>query len=317
MSAFRKLISFIMIIITIAVPAFMLVSCTEEEESGTFLVYYTNSETEADDIIYHAWKIENSFDMETTDLAQELFRKMFETDMSVENLYSAKPDEVNINEFFIKDNLITIDFDEHYRELSNVQEILLRAAVVLTIIQLPGVTQVQFTVDTEPLTDSSGKRIGTMNASNFVNILLTEEGMLKQETDLTIYFTDETGSVLIPAPYHFTISNNNTSMEEYILQQLKAGPAIESTYRTMAANVEILSVVTSDDVCYVNFGSNFLEQEQPASDEILIYSIVNSLCSLTYVSSVQFLVDGSSDVMLHTMMDLSKPFTRNRDLEQK
>ena len=105
-------------------------------------------------------------------------------------------------------------------------------------------------------------------------------------------------------------------MEEYILKQLKDGPTIESTYRTMAPDVEILSVATSDDICYVNFGSNFLEQEQPAGDEILIYSIVNSLCSLDYVSSVQFLVDGRSDVSLHTVIDLSTPFTPNRELEQ-
>ena len=105
-------------------------------------------------------------------------------------------------------------------------------------------------------------------------------------------------------------------MEEYILNQLKKGPAIESTYRTMSADVEILSVATTDGICYVNLGSNFLELEHPASDEIMIYSIVNSLCRLPYVSSVQFLVDGNSDVLLHSYTDLSAPLTRNRNLEQ-
>ena len=184
------------------------------------------------------------------------------------------------------------------------------------MIQQNDVTQVAVTVEGEPLTDSKGEEIGRMDAGNFVDILLTEEGMLRQETDLTLYFTDETGTKLIPAMYHFTISNSNSSMEEYILQQLKTGPAIDSTYRTMAENVEIISVITKNKVCTVNFGSNFLNQDQPVSDEIMIYSIVNSLCSLSYVDSVQFMVDGRSDVKLHTITDLSTPFRRNRSLEQ-
>ena len=174
-----------------------------------------------------------------------------------------------------------------------------------------------FTVDGEPLTDSNGRNIGVMNAGNFVDILLSEQGMLKQETDLTLFFRDEEGTRLIPEKFHFTISNSNTSMEEYILQQLKTGPSVEENiYRTLAEDVEILSVATSDYVCYVNFGKNFLEQEQTCNDEIMVYSIVNSLCTLPYVSSVQFMVDGSTDVLLHSFMDLSKPLRRNRDLEQ-
>ena len=291
-----------------------LSACTSDTSDDSFMVYYVNSA--GDDIIYRETQINGSSEMSPEEVTEQLLARMFEADLTDEQYFSAKPEDVEINDFYINGSLITFDFSGSYSQMSNVEEILLRAALVLTMIQQAGIDQVLFTVDGSPLTDSRGREIGTMSNRNFVNILLTEEGMLMQETALTIYFTDDTRSVLIPDTYRFRISNNNTSMEEYILQQLKDGPSIEGRYRTLSPDVDILSVMTSDYVCYVNFGSNFLEQEQSVSDEIMIYSIVNSLCSLPYVSSVQFLVDGHADVILHTVMDLSSPLSRNRELEQ-
>ena len=313
MSGLKRGISRILLLCITVCSVIALSSCSNSSQSGKYLVYYTNAT--GDDISYKEYWIENDTEMEAEELTNLLTGYMFHAELEDEQLFSAKPENVTLNGFSVNGGQIVFDFSASYLEMSNVQEIMLRASIVLTVIQQPEITQVLFTIDGEPLTDSNGRAIGAMNASNFVDVLLSEEGMLKQETDLTIFFTDETGTKLIPAKYHFTIKNSNTSMEEYILQQLKEGPAIESTYRTMASDVEILSVLTTDYVCYINFGSNFLEQEQPASDEILIYSIVNSLCSLPYVNSVQFLVNGSSDVKLHTV-DLSIPFTRNKDLEQ-
>ena len=306
-----------MLVLAVTLAAIVLLtSCTSNEtEEGGFLVYYVNPAR--DDIIYRSVKVADEDTIPPKELIRFLLDQMFNnTDLDQEHYLSAKKDGIEINDFILNDNYLTIDFNEEYANQSNVEEILLRSSLVLTLIQVPEVSQVVFTVNGEPWTDSNGKIIGAMNASNFVNILLNEEGMLKQETELTIYFTDETGTKLIPSKVPFTISNSNFSMEEYIVQQIKSGPDDENIYRTMDSDVDILSVATSDDVCYVNLGSNFLEQEQPVGDDILIYSIVNSLCRLDYVSSVQFLVDGSSDVVLHAVRDLSSPITPNYELGQ-
>ena len=314
MKGLKRTFSLILIFITLA-AASGLVSCSSSGNGSTFLVYYTNSD--GDDIVYRESEIEDVDILSSEKLINILLNKMFEEDLNDTEIHSAKPSWVGLKSFNIEDNLVTFDFDSKYREMSNVQEIMLRAAMVLTVIQVPEIAQVMFTIDSDALTDSSGRSIGVMNAGNFVDILLSEQGMLKQETDLYLYFADETQSKLVPARYHFTISNSNTSMEEYILQQLKTGPSIEgNTFRTISSDVNIISVATSDYVCYVNFDKKFLEQEQTCSDELMVYSIVNSLCNLPYVNSVQFMVDGSTDVILHTFMDLSKPLKRNRELEQ-
>lgn len=208
----------------------------------------------------------------------------------------------------VKDGIVTLDFNSAYANMSNVREIIVRASVVLTLIQVPGITGVAITVGDAPIMNSNGEIIGTMTQDSFVNVLLTEEGMLKQETDLNIFFADETGTRLSPVPYRFTIDNSNYSMEEYILSRLLEGPANGESGRTLAKGVTLNGVVTTDHVCYVNFGEDFLNQEQLVSDEIMIYSIVDSLCQLPYVYSVKFLVDGETDVMLHGSFDLSNPF---------
>lgn len=302
------------VLIAAVLAGVLLTSCSSEKSAGKFLVYYVNDAE--DNIVSRSWEIENPEELTCAERTEMLLNMMFETDLAEQHVHPAKPENVQINHFKAEEDMVTFDFSSEYLEMTNVQEILLRAALVLTMIQQSDVTQVMFTIEGQPLTDSTGEEIGRMERDNFVDILLNEDDMLKQETDLTIYFTDETGSRLIPAKYHFRITNNNSSAEEYILQQLKTGPAIDATFRTMAEDVEIISVLTRDQICTVNFGSNFLEQNQPASDEIMLYSIVNSLCDLNYVKSVQFLVDGRSDVKLHGITDLSTPFRPNKSLEQ-
>ena len=311
----KKTVSLILLAALLAALTAGLCSCGENEDTKTFMVYYTNADE--DDIVYRELEIPDYENLTQEKLTNILLNKMFETDSMGEGIHSAKPASVGLKGFHIDENLITFDFDRNYSNLTNVQEIILRAALVLTIIQQPGITQVMVTVEGEPLTDRHGRPIGVMNAGNFVDILLSEQGMLKQETYLTLFFRNEDGTHLVPEKKPFTMSNSNISMEEYILQQLKAGPEGEGNkFRTLEEDVEILSVATNDYVCYVNFGKNFLEQEQSCSDELMVYSIVNSLCTLPYVSSVQFMVDGSSDIILHSFMDLTKPLRRNRDLEQ-
>lgn len=313
----KTLNSILAVVLTVCLAA-ALPACskksTSDENTNVYLVYYSNAE--ASDIIYREYSgilVSSS----SYDTIKQLFTQMFDVADDYEGYYSAKPDEVEITDYVIdEDGLLTIDFSREYLSLTNVQEIILRAAVVLTVIQVDGVGAVLFTVEGENALDASGSEIGAMTADTFVNVLLTEEGMLTQETDLTIYFTNEDGSALVPVTAHFSISSNNTSMEEYILQLLIAGPSVDGVYRTLADTVEILGVSTTERICYVNFSSSFLEQTQSVSNEIMVYSIVNSLCRLSYVSSVQFLVEGDSNVTLNSVFDLSQPLQRNRELEQ-
>lgn len=312
----KRIISILLSLSVLLVSVLSLSGCGEEkkEELNTYMIYYTNQI--ANDIIYKEQVIEGAEHMEQLTLIRRLLDIMFTQDEEDTTYYTVKPDNVELNGIFLKDGLITLDFNSGYDQMTNVRKIIFRASVVSTLCQVPGVNGIAFTVEQNPITNSTGEAIGIMTKDSFVNVLLTEEGMLKQETDLTIYFANQTKDKLVPALYRFTIDNSSSSMEEYILTRLMEGPEEEENVRTIALGVTLNSVATTDRVCYVNFGANFLEQEQTVSDELLVYSIVNSLCQLSYVHSVRFLIDGEPAGLLHGTFDLSGAFVRDNSYVQ-
>lgn len=310
----KKIICDLLAGMLIILSCISLIACDESVDVNVYEVYYINSTK--DDLMSRDYTMQNT-DGTIYDRIDDIINQMFGKNYTDDDFYSAKPENVTINSYVVEDSILTFDFNNAYLEMTNVQELLLRAAIVMSIIQLDGVDGIRINVNGEPITYSDGNVIGTMNADDFVNILLTETGMLKQETDVILYFANENGDSLIPVRSHFITSGNNSSIEEYILNMIIAGPEDGSgAYPTISPDVELISVISSDDICYVNFTESFLEQEpQPVSDELLIYSIVNSLCRLTFIKSVQFLINGEIASTLHTITDLSKPFTRNRNLE--
>ena len=62
----------------------------------------------------------------------------------------------------------------------------------------------------------------------------------------------------------------------------------------MASDTKVLSVETTDRICYVNFKDGFLEKNAASSgkSKLVVDSVVKSLTGLNNVDSVQFLIDG-------------------------
>ena len=71
--------------------------------------------------------------------------------------------------YTLENGQLTMNFDEHYKEMDITKEVLVRAAMVRTVTQIPGVDYVSFTVQGEMLADSSGNAIGTMSADTFID----------------------------------------------------------------------------------------------------------------------------------------------------
>ncbi len=316
MKDLKKTLNLILIIALVFSVCLAASACSDSTERTDYNIYYSSSD--ATDILYKSYSMSQSETKDKYTKVSELFAQMFDTDYTEDGYYSAKPSQVAINDYVVSsDGLLSIDFSVEYNDLSNVQEIILRSAVVLTMIQIDGIESVSFTVAGEDLLNEDGDAVGEMTADKFVNILLNEQDMLRDSAEVRLFFANEEGTALVPVVYTFEIDNKNTSMEEYIVDMLIAGPEEGSgVCPTISSDVELINVTTTDGTCYVNFGSSFLEQEQPVSDELLIYSIVNSLCTLSYVSGVMFQIDGQPATLLHSVTDLSQTFTRNYSLEE-
>lgn len=203
---------------------------------------------------------------------------------------------------------LVLDVDEAYRELAPTTEVLVRAAIVKTLSQVPDIRYIAITIRGEQLLDHLGEYVGWMNAEQFINNDGNEINTYELRR-IKLYFANETGDKLIGA-YREKHYSTNTPLERFIVEEVIAGPSgqVPGLYPTVNPETKIISVMTKDGICYVNLDSGFLTVAGNVSTELAVYSIVNSLVELSNVNKVQILVNGEVPASFSNQM-----FERNLD----
>lgn len=208
---------------------------------------------------------------------------------------------------------ILLNVSKEYGSLSVAQEVLVRAATVKTLTQLPQINFVAFTVDGVPLTDALGKSVGWMHKDQF----LENEGSeinTYEEIMLKLYFASEDGTGLMETT-RTKEYNGNVPMEKLILEELIKGPNGEGIYPTINSQTKVASVTIQDGICYVNLDENFLTQVPNVTPEVTIYSIANSLIEqLKNVNKVQISVNGDSKINYREKLPLDTYYERNLNI---
>lgn len=278
---------------------------SKEDEAG-FKVYYLNKSE--DKLMPVAYNLEST---ETDAAVKEVIDLLGKTS-DIVNCINSVPEEVEIKDYDINDTTLTLNFSMDYLKMSKIREIMCRSAVVITMTQIPGIEYVAFNVENEPLKDSAAENVGPMKAADFVDSAGSSINNY-QNIEVTLFFGNENGDMLVEKKLS-KVYSENVSMERYILDSLIKGPGDDSIKRTIPEQTKVISVTTKDGTCYVNLGSSFLTDTVEVSDEVEIFSIVNSLCELTNVNKVQFSIEGDTDVTLHGKIDLSETFSRNLDI---
>lgn len=213
----------------------------------------------------------------------------------------------------IKDNQVIIDFDETFLELDPVRAVLIRAAATRTYTLIPDIDSVSTTVNGQQLLNRDGLVIGALGADSFIDNAGLQINA-DERTSLTLYFANETGDRLIKVNRKVVYSGN-ISMDKLVLSQLLAGPQEgENAFPVLNPVTRIINVTTQDGTCYVNLDSTFLSPVNNVSNDVAIYSIVNSLIELGTVNRVQFMIDSDSDVMFREAVSLNTQFVRNLDI---
>ena len=223
----------------------------------------------------------------------------------------AIPENVSVQNCSIEEAIASVDFSREYLEIPQLEEKLVRAAVVRSLLKVEGISGVYITIDGEVLKDSKGNTVGLLTEDDFVD---STGSLSSYETcSLTLYFANETGDRLIPQTMDVKY-NSNISKEKLIVEKLMKGPKKSGAYPTLNPNATILGVAVKDGICYVNFDSEFLNSAYDVKPEIVIYSLVNSIVEGTSVGKVQITVNGEKSVTYKETIDLSQPMQRNLDL---
>lgn len=281
--------------------------CSKEETGMEMSIYYVNADENT--LVQEEYLLKAE---DTTVQIEEVLSAIQDAEHNV-NYHAAIPNDVEVKEFRFRNRQLELVFSENYNEISKSREVLLRAAVVQTLVQIPEVNFVAFYVEDQPLTTLSGNVIGYMRAEDFVQ---NTGSILKsyQTTDLKLYFSNTDGTALAVEKRTKVRYGSNTSLEKLVVEQLMKGASSDKCRSTIQSNAKLLSVSLKDGVCYVNFDSSFLNEGFNQTPEVTIYSIVNSIIANGNATKVQILVDGSSDVKFMGTFDLNRTFEWNADI---
>lgn len=268
----------------------VLTACGPEEppkENMVQVYYLSNSET----------KVEAHEFERPTGPTEEQIKKMLAYLSAIPEKLTYKAPlalgfSVQSMEYF--EGQLSLNMDIAYLNLAPTTEVLVRAALVRTLVQLSGVDRVQITVEGKQLFDSAGEAVGWMSAEQFIHNDGSEINTYEQ-VRVKLYFVNETGDKLIAA-YREKFYSTNTPLERFVVEELIKGPSgvVEGIYPSINPDTKILSVMTKDGICYVNLDSTFMNVVNNVPSELSIYSIVNSLVELSNINKVQILVNGET-----------------------
>lgn len=223
--------------------------------------------------------------------------------------------DVNLTGRRMQEDTLVLDFSEDYKKLGKTEEVLIRAAIVETLIQCPEVNFLTFMIDGEELTDSVGNPVGAMSGDSFITNT-GEELNSYARTNVTLYFTDVTGTGLKRYDEDI-VYTSNMSIEKLVVETLINGPAAVNepdAYPTISPDAKLLSVTVKDRIAYVNFDEAVREKPYSVQEEVVLYSVVDSLVSLPGIDKVQISVEGSTEGVFLDHMKLDELYERSDEM---
>lgn len=287
---------------------------TETKESDFWIYYINYEETQ---VVREAYIPKH---VETLDLIQEFLNQLDKNPKDL-TYKKAKPDFVALKGYELKeDGQLTLDFDGNYNDLEGITEILCRTAIVKTLSQIEGVDYIEFYVNGHPLMDTNEKPISFMKGSDFID---NTGGHINynQDVTMTLFFANKKGNALVETRIK-KIYDGTVPMEQLIIEQLIKGPSVikgaenDSLYPTLPGDTKFLKVTTKDGVCYIDMNEIFLEKLPDITNEVAIYSVVNSLAELPTIDKVKFLINGEEQKTYKETIPFDGYFERNLDIIQ-
>ena len=233
-----------------------------------------------------------------------------------ESLKSPIDEGIQVVDYQIKENQLSVYFSAGYNNKSGLDEILSRAAIVKTLCQIQEIEYVEFYVEDQPLM-LSGNAVGLMSQESFVDELNPQDQ--KQSKETVLYFANKQGNRLKKITTDITY-NAVEPIARLLVEQLIAGVSsiqnIDETKLQSAvpSKTTLNNLTIRDNICYLDLSRDFEQQDPNVSSEVIVYSIVDTLCELPEVTKVQFSVDGEQKEKYGDLEGFNKALERNLDL---
>lgn len=303
-------------VLALVLACSLLTGCTVETQeekvdsgSNQYYLYYVNKDETK--VVKERYQLEQ----ESAEFMLQDFTGILNAQEGSGDNLALLPSGVQLVTYRLNESLLELEFNSDYSKMSRAREILVRAGVVRTFLQIPGVTGIKIFIESEELKDSKGQAVGVIDGNTFVEMWGSDKDAYRYDT-FTLYFTDKTGEHLV-AEQRNVYYKRILPRERVILEQLAKGPMVKGHYPTIPQETEILGVEVSDDVCYVDFSSAFSDSGIDIPVNTMIYSVVNSLLDTASADKVQISVEGDTEATLSDGTSLYSLFSKNTDLVLK
>ena len=273
--------------------ALVLTGCGKKQEKsgsatdGEYVLYYLNIDGDG------LTRVEKKLDLpEDTEAAVRLIlEELNKVDKKDEYKYTkVLNDQILVDSIhLIEEGEVVINFGSGYTQMNPGREILVRAAIVKSLMPLDGVSYVSFTIDDEPLTNEEGIVVDPMSEDTFVLDDDRSEVYNYTET-VTLYMANKTGDGLVEVSVDVE-ANDNQSLEEAVLEALKENYG-NDTISPIPKGLTFHRIHVLQKICYVDLSTDILTGVPGVDENIKVYSMVNTLTSLSRINQVQFTIDG-------------------------
>ena len=294
----------ILSLILIIVLSFAAGGCSKKTNLDNFTnvnLYFANAEK--NDLKAESRPIENISDK--TKYVESVLTELLKgpSDSLLERII---PEKTRLIDAKVENSLATVNLSKAYLSEDGTDNILARYSIANTLFEISGISEVKIFVDGVEIKNSSGEPIGTISKSNVVK---NSEDLTQKSISVTLYFADDDANLVTERRSAPIIDN---SVEKTIVTELLKGPESDKLNATIPPGTRLISVETKENVCFVNFSSEFVTKHSGGStgEALTVYSIVDSLTELKNVDKVQFLVEGNKiDVYKH--LEFNEPFERD------
>lgn len=197
------------------------------------------------------------------------------------------------------DNNVTLQFvcnGDYNREYL----LLAKASVVETLFQIEAINSVNIKVFDE-MGNSVDDNLYLRDSFYFYD---NEDEL--NELKVKLYYPDSSGTRLIWEEKKIYSKPDVTVEESMVNKLLEAG--------ALPVGTEINSVSICGDICYIDFNKQFNEEVKGVKSEVVVYSVVNSITSISKINNVQITINGEDVKLYRETVDISKPLQFNSEI---
>jgi len=128
---------------------------------------------------------------------------------------------------------------------------------------------------------------------------------VKETSKIVLYFADSQGMGLCGEERE--ILADDAKNPEAVVKELIKGTENTELESVIPQTTKVLSCTLKDSMCTLDLSKDFIEIQGTASQEMAMYSVVNTLCGIDGVDKVKFLIEGE-EVPLFGNYDFASPF---------